>query len=374
MSVDVALKGRIVGFTLDAAFNLPEQGVTALFGPSGCGKTTILRCIAGLMRMDGHLKVGAETWQDSKAAAFLEPHKRPVGYVFQDQRLFPHLTVEENLMFGAKRLGRRRADVQKRFNEIVELLGCGPLLRRSVDGLSGGERQRVAIGRALLAEPTILLLDEPLSALDRDAKDDLLNHLEALHLALSIPVLYVSHDIAEVARLAPNAVVLSRGSVVASGETKQVFERLDLHPHTGRFEAGALVTTRFVDTDQTYLLSRLEHAGQSIWVPEVDARPGDIVRVRIRARDVALSLNRPEGISIRNILSGTIAEIREEPSTAFAEALVDIGGARLRARITRATVAELNLVPGKAVYALIKAITFDRRNVLTAASPHDQES
>ncbi len=374
MSVDLSLKGRIGGFALDVAFNLPDRGVTALFGPSGCGKTTILRCIAGLMRMEGRLSVGADTWQDCSTGTFLAPHKRPVGYVFQDQRLFPHLTVEGNLLFGTKRLGRRRADIQKRFVEIVELLGCGPLLRRGVDGLSGGERQRVAIGRALLAEPKILLLDEPLSALDRDAKDDLLNHLEALQQALSIPVLHVSHDIAEVARLAPNAVVLSRGSVVASGETPQVFERLDLHPHTGRFEAGALVTTRFVDTDRTYLLSRLEHAGQSIWVPEVNARPGDIVRIRIRARDVALSLNRPEGISIRNILSGTVAEIREEPSTAFAEALVDIGGARLRARITRATVAELNLVPGKSVYALIKAITFDRRNVLTAASPTDQET
>lgn len=373
MTVDVALKGQVGAFTLDAAFTLPEKGVTALFGPSGCGKTTILRCIAGLMKMDGHLRVGTDAWQDCNAGTFLPPHKRPVGYVFQDQRLFPHLTVEGNLMFGAKRRGRLGADFQSRFNEIVDLMGCGPLLRRGVTGLSGGERQRVAIGRALLAEPKILLLDEPLSALDRDAKDDLLNHLEGLHQALSIPVLYVSHDIAEVARLAPNAVVLSRGSVVASGETDQVFERLDLHPHTGRFEAGALVTTRYKDTDQRYLLSRLEHAGQSIWVPAIDAAPGDTVRVRIRARDVALSLNRPEGISIRNILGGTIAEIREEPATAFAEALVDIGGARLRARITRATVGELNLVPGKAVYALIKAITFDRRNVLTAAVPSDQE-
>lgn len=372
MNGDVALRGRIGDFTLDAAFALPEQGVTALFGPSGCGKTTVLRCMAGLNRMDGHLRIGGDTWQDSSKGTFLPAHKRPVGYVFQDQRLFPHLTVEGNLTFGAKRRGLP-SGFKARFDEIVDLLGCGNLLGRGVGGLSGGERQRIAIGRALLADPKILLMDEPLSALDRDAKDDLLNHLETVHRALSIPVLYVSHDIAEVARLAPQAVVLSKGRVVTQGETDKVFERLDLHPHTGRFEAGALVTTRFAETDREFLLSRLEHAGQSIWVPEIDARPGDPVRVRIRARDVALSLTRPEGISIRNILSGTVTEVREEPSTAFAEALVDIGEARLRARITRATVAELKLVPGKPVYALIKAITFDRRNVLTAVGTSEHE-
>lgn len=367
-AIDIAFKGSVGAFDLDVAFALPNSGVTALFGPSGCGKTTILRCIAGLAHLGGHIRRDGDIWQDDAAGRFLAPHKRPVGYVFQEQNLFPHLSVRDNLLFGHRRALGRFTPPPSAFDEIVDMLGCRHLLDRGTGRLSGGERQRIAVGRALLAQPSILLMDEPLSALDRDTKEDFLSYLETVHRTLSIPVLYVSHDIAEVSRLAERIVVLSRGRIVAEGDTDEVLERLDLHPHTGRFEASVMIPARIVGTDDAFQLTQLEHAGQPMWVPQFDGTVGEDVRLRIRARDVALSLERPTGISIRNILAGTVVEIREEPETAFAEALIDIGAARLRARITRATVADLALTPGQPVHALIKAITFDRRNIQPVAT------
>ena len=361
--IEAEFAGRLGSFALDVQLTLPSRGVTALFGPSGCGKTSVLRCIAGLNRLHGRLQVDGDVWQDSTRNVFLAAHRRPVGYVFQEASLFPHLSVKQNLLFGAKRITARSRGSALGFDDVVALLGCGPLLRRDVANLSGGERQRVAIGRALLAAPRLLLMDEPLSALDRGTKDDFLSYLEVLHRELSIPVLYVSHDIAEVSRMAERIILLSNGKAIADGPAGDILERLDLHPHTGRFEAGVVLATTVKGHDDTFHLTTLAHGDKLLSVPRIDAQPGDPVRLRVRARDVSVSLTMPEGISIRNIVAGKIADIREEADTAFAEVLIDIGGANLRSRLTRASVAALGLEIGKEVYALVKTITFDRRNV-----------
>lgn len=361
--IDAAFRGTLGAFSLDVAFQAPMRGITALFGPSGCGKTTILRCIAGLERLPGRLSLGGEIWQDSAQQFFLKPHKRPVGYVFQEASLFEHLCVRRNLLFATRRAVKGHGRWTLDFEEVVDLLGVAPLLDRAPADLSGGERQRVAIGRALLSRPSLLLMDEPLSALDRATKDEILPYLEALHRSLPIPILYVSHDIGEVARLADQIVVLAHGRKVTQGPVTSVLERLDLQPATGRFEAGVILTARVAGHDRELRLTRLDHHGQSIVIPFTDLPVGGEVRLRVRARDVALAVKRPEGISIRNILAGTVTEVIEEPETGFAETLVDIGGAKVRARITRAAVRDLALAAGKPVYVLIKSVNFDRRVV-----------
>ncbi len=361
--IQVSLAGKLGGFALDVAFDLPMQGITALFGPSGCGKTTILRCMAGLHRLDGHMIVGHDCWQNDDTNLFRAPHKRPVGYVFQEASLFAHLSVRKNLLYGARRAARNGDTRTLHFDDIVTLLEVSHLLDRSPADLSGGERQRVAVGRALLSQPELLLMDEPLSALDRMTKEEILPYFDTLHKELAIPILYVSHDIAEVVQLADRMIVLSEGRKVADGPIVDILERLDLQPATGRFEAGVVLTARVIDQDSKFHLTHLDHHGQSITVPATDVRIGDDVRLRIRARDVALATQRPGAMSIRNIFEGTIVEIREEPGTAFAETLVDIGGGRLRARITREAAADLSLEVGKPVFALVKSISFDGRSV-----------
>ena len=362
--LDAAFKGPVGSFNLDVAFKAPLAGVTALFGASGCGKTTILRCIAGLHRLPGRLALGDRTWQDDGENLFRPPHKRRVGYVFQEPSLFAHLTVRRNLEFGARRAPRGNGTVPAvDFDQVVDLLGITHLLARAPAKLSGGERQRVAVGRALLSEPRLLLMDEPLSALDRSTKDEILAYFEVLHRELNIPILYVSHDISEVTRLADRLVVLSRGGKVAEGSVGEVLERLDLQPMTGRFEAGVMLTATVKGRDEAFNLTYLDHHGQTLTIPAADAAIGETIRLRVRARDVSLATQPPTGISIRNILKGTVMEVREEADTAFAETLIDIGGGRLRARVTRHAVADLNLAEGMPVHALIKSITFDRRSL-----------
>lgn len=362
-SINAAFSGTRGDFALDVSFEAPMQGVTALFGPSGCGKTMILRCMAGLDRMAGRLSVGQEVWQDDTTQIFRKTHHRPVGYVFQEASLFPHLSVRNNLLYGMRRSKPQAAKGTLGFDDIVALLDVGHLLDRSPVALSGGERQRIAVGRALLSQPRLLLMDEPLSALDRQTKDELLPYFEMLHQELSIPILYVSHDIAEVVQLADRMIVLARGHKVAEGPLVEILERLDLHPATGRFEAGVVLTARITAQDSAFHLTRLDHHGQTFTIPAVDLPIGEEVRLRVRARDVALSTEKPVAMSIRNVFMGKILEVREEPGTAFAETLVDIGGGRLRARITRAAVADLSLGTGKPVYALVKSISFDRRSL-----------
>jgi len=362
MQIDAHFAGTLGAFALDVSFSASARGITALFGQSGCGKTTILRCMAGLTRLSGRLTVDGETWQDDAGGIFRKPHRRPVGYVFQEASLFPHLSVRGNLLYGARRAESGNAQGRDLdLDDVVDLLGIAPLMDRSTTALSGGERQRVAIGRALLSRPRLLLMDEPLAALDRFAKDEILPYLEVLQSSLAMPIVYVSHDITEVSRLAEHMIVVDRGRKAAEGTVEQVLERLDLHPATGRFEAGVIVSARVKSHDTTFQLTHADLYGQKIEIPLVDAEPGQEIRLRVRARDVSLATTRPSGISVRNVIAGHVAEINEETNTAYAETLIDIGGARLRARVTRASVSDLGLAPGKAVFALVKSITFDRR-------------
>lgn len=356
-----SFKGSLGSFSLDVDIGMPMRGVTALFGPSGSGKTTILRCVAGLSRMAGRLTVGDAVWQDDAGRVFRKPHKRPIGYVFQEASLFPHLSVRQNMLYAAKRKPVGEATNGLAFDDVVDLLGAGDLLDRDTSSLSGGERQRVAIGRALLSQPRVLLMDEPLSALDRGAKDEILPYLESLHETLDVPILYVSHDIGEASRLADRMIVLSKGRVAAEGTIDDVLQRLDLRPETGRFEAGVILRARVVSNNPDFLTTQLDLQGQTLTIPGTELPIGQDIRVRIRARDVALATERPVGISFRNILSGSIDEIVEEQDSAFAELLIDLGGQRLRARITRDALSELQLKVGMPVYALIKSVSFDRR-------------
>ena len=357
-AIEAHFAGAVGGFRLSVALRFPARGVTALFGPSGSGKTTILRCIAGLQRLPGRLLVAGETWQDDARGVFRRPHQRRLGYVFQEASLFPHLSVRGNLLYGARRAGAGAAPALS-FAAAVEMLRLAPLLGRSPAALSGGERQRVAVGRALLSQPRLLLLDEPLSALDQAAREEIVGYFEVLHRELSIPMLYVSHDLAEVARLSDHLMVLAAGAQLAAGPVREILERLDLQPTAQRFEAGVVLDAQVAAHDARYHLSRLRHRRQTITVPLIDAPVGGQVRLRIRARDVALATRRPRAISIRNVLTGTVAALREQPGTAYAEALVDVGGGRLRARITREAAAELGLRIGRPVYALIKSVSFE---------------
>ena len=343
-------------FRLCVAVEVPLEGVTAVFGASGSGKTTLLRAVAGFERPDqGRIVVGEDAWFDSAARKSVPPHRRAAGFMFQDTRLFTHLDVGGNLDFAARRAGTEggfdRADV-------VAALDLGPLLHRRTASLSGGERQRVALGRTLLTRPRVLLLDEPLAALERERKADILPYLEEALTRFGIPTLYVSHDIDEVARFADRMVLLSAGRMQAHGPTTQMLERLDLQPVMGRFEAGVLLAGRVIRRDPRLHLTWVDVEGDEIAVPEISGADGQAVRLRIRARDVALATRRPEGISIRNVLPGTLLELTPGEGPGFVEALVQLHGARIRSRLTLAAVEELRLEPGMAVFALVKTVSF----------------
>jgi molybdate transport system ATP-binding protein len=358
LDFDVALK--LGDFSLEIADQVPLDGITALLGPSGCGKTTLLRILAGLEGGGtGHVAIDGDTWLDSARGVFVAPHRRGVGHVFQDARLFPHLSVMGNLHYADRR--SRRAGNAVAFNDVVEALDLSPLLARWPASLSGGERQRVAIARAVLSRPRILLMDEPLSALDMRRKASILPYIELLPQRFSIPIVYVTHAVEEASRLASRMIVMDEGRKLAAGPVRALLERLDLQPATGHFEAGVVLDATVTDHDPQFHLTHLDCHGQAIAMPQVDLDIGATARIRIRARDVALARSRPQDISIRNVLEGRISEIAEEKDTAFAETLVDIGGAGVRARITRASVADLRLKPGEPVYALVKSISFDRR-------------
>jgi molybdate transport system ATP-binding protein len=349
-------------FVLDVADRIVLDGITGLFGPSGCGKSTLLRVVSGLERKaDGRIQFDDEVWLDASRGVFVPPHTRGVGYVFQDTRLFPHLTVAGNLRYAEQRSRSQGKAIG--LDDVVAALDLAPLMPRRPQSLSGGERQRVAIGRTLLTRPRLLLMDEPLAALDVRRKAEILPYIERLPQAFNIPIIYVTHSIDEVAHLARRMLVLDAGHKVTDGPVSEVLERLDLAPIAGHFEAGVVLTARVTRHDLNYRLTYLDHGGQVIVMPMADLAIGSSVRLRIRARDVALATVRPESISVRNVLSGTIVEIAEEPETAFAETLVDIGGARVRARVTRSAVADLRLAPGCAVFALVKSIAFDRRGL-----------
>jgi molybdate transport system ATP-binding protein len=338
------------GFDLDVDLRLPSGGVSALFGPSGSGKTSCLRCFAGLEPgCEGRVVVAGEVWQDSADRCFVPAHRRPFGFVFQDSRLFSHLTVRGNLRYAMRRaVGPEPVG----FDEAVQLLGIADLLERHTDRLSGGERQRCAIARALLTRPRLLLLDEPLAALDEARKAELLPYLERLRDALSIPMIYVSHSMREVARLADHLVLLDRGRVQASGSVTEVTTRTDL-PVSDDDEAGVVLLARCAGHDVEYALTQVQFDGGMLWLPRVQCEIGRPVRVRVAATDVSVTLERPRSTSILNVLAATVLARRDDERGRSLVQL-DLGGTRLLARVTRRSASVLGLQPGQSVYAQIK--------------------
>jgi molybdate transport system ATP-binding protein len=338
-------------FTLDVDLSVPDHGVTALLGPSGCGKTTLLRTIAGLESCrDGFLKVGDMIWQDARR--FVPPHQRPLGYVFQETSLFAHLSVRGNLMYGVKRVPETRRKVS--VDKAIELLGIGALLERRTDKLSGGERQRVAIARALAVSPEILLMDEPLAALDLALKQEIMPYLESLHSELDIPVVYVSHLPDEVARLADHLVLLEAGRIKASGALGDMLTRLDL-PLAHGDDAEALIDAVVAGHDNDYDLTHLDFPGGRFTVTRKALPVGHSVRLRVAARDVSLTLEHQSGTSILNIFPATIDEITAEGSAQVTVRLL-AGGVPLLSRVTRKSAALLELEHGKSVYAQAKSV------------------
>ncbi len=360
MGLEVALRHDFGGFRLDAAFAAPA-GVTALFGPSGAGKTSVVNAIAGLLRPDaGRVVADGVVLVDTAAGIFVPRHRRRVGYVFQEGRLFPHLTVRQNLVFGRWFAPRDAAPAD--LGHIVELLGIGHLLDRRPAGLSGGEKQRVAIGRALLARPRLLLIDEPLAALDAARKDEILPYLGRLRDDVRVPILYVSHSIPEVARLATTVVALAEGRVVRSGPAAEVLSDPEIFPGADRDEAGVILAARLLGHDPQDGLSELAISGGRLFVPRVDAPLGAALRVRIRARDVMIATRRPEAISALNLLEATFAGVGRGEG-ANVEVALQVGADRLMARITRRSLAALRLQPGTPCFALIKTVAVGRHDL-----------
>ncbi|WP_455825255.1 molybdenum ABC transporter ATP-binding protein [Pseudomonas graminis] len=354
--IDVRLNLNYSGFALDVDLHLPGRGVTALYGHSGSGKTTCLRCIAGLERADdGFIRINDEVWQDSRNRVFVPPHKRALGYVFQEASLFPHLSVRANLEFGLKRIARQQRRVE--LAQATELLGIGHLLERHPQHLSGGERQRIGIARALLTSPRLLLMDEPLAALDSKRKGEILPYLERLHDELDIPVLYVSHAQDEVARLADHIVLLSDGKALASGPIGETLARLDLPMALGD-DAGVVINGSVSAYDAHYQLLTLQlpDSAQHLRVAHAPLAVGKTLRVKVQARDVSLSLQAGEHSSILNRLPVTVTQEIAADNSAHVLVRLDADGTPLLARITRFSRDQLQLHPGQTLWAQIKAV------------------
>jgi molybdate transport system ATP-binding protein len=358
--IDVDIEQQLGAFELKVAFRA-EAPIVGLFGRSGSGKTSVVNALAGISRPQrGHIVINGETLFDSTRGIDLPPDKRRLGYVFQDGLLFPHLDVESNLRYGL-----RRAPASVRVIDpahVIQLLGLESLLHRLPDKLSGGEKQRVAIGRALLAQPRLLLMDEPLASLDVPRQSEVLRYIEQLRDDLHIPIVYVSHAVGEITRLADTVVLLADGKALAYGPVDEVMGRIDLRPHTGRYESGSVFETVVAAHDLSDGLTTLRFEGGELIVPNVEALVGERVRVRVRARDVSLALARPAGLSVLNVLSATLIAIATEEGS-IVDVQLRVGQLPLVARITRRSVHELELREGQQVYALIKAVSLDRRSV-----------
>ncbi len=358
MSIEVDIRHKQGSFALDARFR-SEERLTALFGSSGSGKTTLVNLIGGLIHpTKGRIVANGRTLVDTDQGILIPPHRRRVGYVFQEGRLFPHLNVRQNLLFGRWFTPRRERIAS--FEAVVGLLGIEHLLTRRPSTLSGGEKQRVAIGRALLADPQLLLMDEPLASLDDARKAEIYPYIERLRDEGGIPIILVSHSVAEIARLATAVVVLSDGRVTASGRAGDVLRHTSLLPQTGPTEAGALLDTRVLRHEDEYGLTVLEVRAGPLSVPRLDLPIGAPLRVRLRARDIILSLNPPETISALNVLRGTVSSI-DEPDASSVDVTVDCAGDIIVARVTRKSVEGLGLTPGSEVHAIIKSVAFDQQ-------------
>lgn len=376
LAIDIRLSRGDFSLRFDAELQL--EGITAVFGPSGAGKTTLLRAVAGLERgAAGRVALGGELWQDTDRRVMVPAHARRLGYVFQDGRLFSHLSVEGNLLFAAERSRQNRsghtghggrgghgravgarAASEHTMSSVVQALDLKDLLERKPDTLSGGEIQRVAMGRALLTSPRVMLLDEPLSALDARRKAEIIPYVERLAGDFGVPVLYVTHNVDEVARLASSMVLLAEGRLAAMGGVAEILERVELWPITGRLEAGSVLEAIAGETRDGITSLRVE--GETLRVPSLGVDAGTPVRLRVQARDVAISIERPERLSIRNVLPARLVSI-EFTKPPFAELLLDVRGQHLRSRVTREAVEDLGLRESQAVFALIKSVAFEGR-------------
>ena len=345
-----AFKVDYPGFNLDIDLQLPASGITVVFGPSGSGKTTLLRCLAGLEK-SGKMEIAGQVWQNENI--FIPVNRRAIGMVFQESRLFPHLKVRDNLLYGYKRtpVNSRRLHLE----DIGRVLSLEKLLERSIDKLSGGEKQRVALGRALLTSPKLLLMDEPLAALDAQRKTEIIPFIRKVEKELSIPIIYVTHSMSEVLQLVDTMVILKDGKVVKYGPVGKVFSDIQLRESIGDEHSGAVLDTTVLEHDTDYGITRLDFMGQELSVPIQDISPGQVLRVHIHSKDVSLATQPPEGLtSVLNILKTKVRKIGENVGYS-----VDIeldAGRPLLATITRKSLSNLNLRPGQSIYAYIKAI------------------
>jgi molybdate transport system ATP-binding protein len=360
MTLRVDVVHRLGTFELAARF-AAEGRLTALFGRSGAGKTSLINIIGGLLRPErGRVEVDGTVLVDTDRGLFVPKHRRRVGYIFQEHRLLPHLTVRQNLLYG--RWFTPTVERRGTLESVVDLLGIGALLDRRPGLLSGGEKQRVAIGRALLASPRLLLMDEPLASLDEARKAEILPYIERLRDEARIPIVYVSHSIAEVTRLADTMVLLTDGKVAANGPVAEIMGRLDLFPLTGRYEAGAVLEMTVASHDARYQLTALQSPAGQLRVPQLALPVGAAVRAHIRARDVVIGLKPPEQLSAQNVLVGTVAEIGPLAGPVV-DLRLDMNGQSVLARVTRSSIDRLGLAPGLTVYAIIKSIALDHRSL-----------
>lgn len=352
--LDSRLHARLGSFVLDAELQTPASGVTGLFGPSGSGKTSLLRCLAGLTRADGHVRLAAHTWQDATTGVFVPPHRRGVGYVAQQGDLFPHLSVRANLRYGWRRVPERERRLD--WQDVVDWVSLGPLLDRHVSRLSGGERQRVALGRALLASPRLLLLDEPVSALDEPSRHEVLSCLNDVFRRLEVPVLYVSHSLTEVARMAERLVWLVDGHVSESGSVAQVLGRMDFARWRGE-EIATVLDARIRSHDERYELTDVETPIGDLVIHGRPETPGTRIRVQINARDVSIGLHPQQASSILNELP---LEVVETADLTASDCLVRLArtseGPVLLARLTRRSRDQLGLEPGRRAFARVKSV------------------
>jgi molybdate transport system ATP-binding protein len=368
VTLAVDIEHRQGDFRLDARFSA-EGGLTALFGRSGAGKTSLINAIAGLIRPDrARVVVDGVTVVDTGRGIFVPVHRRRVGYVFQDGRLFPHLTVRQNLLYG--RWFAPKGEPHGELGAIADMLGIAALLGRRPAKLSGGEKQRVAIGRALLANPRLLLMDEPLAGLDEARKAEILPYIERLRDESGVPIVYVSHSVPEVARLANTVVLVSEGSVVAVGPTAEILQRLDLLPLTGRAEPGAIIEAVVEAHDDAFGLTSLRSRAGLWRLPRLHLAPGERLRLRVRAREVMLATRAPEGVSALNVMAGVVADIGAGDGPAV-DVRIDCNGEALLARLTRYSVAQLRLQPGTPVFALVKSVAFDRHPLRSGGADED---
>jgi molybdate transport system ATP-binding protein len=366
VTLEVSASRSLGAFALDVKFSLPTPGVAALFGPSGCGKSTTVNIIAGLLRPDqGRVSIDGTVLLDTAARSSVPAEKRRIGYVFQDARLFPHLSVAANLAYAARRAAGAPFVTSEK---VLALLELEPLLERRVHQLSGGERQRVAIGRALLSQPRLLLLDEPLASLDRERREEVLPYLEMLRDQLSIPMVYVSHRFDEVLRLATHIVLMKGGAVVAEGDAAQMSLNPELRSVVGRDEVGAIIDGTVIGNDPMSGLARVHvGAGEIRIQPAAVVAPGTRLRVHLLARDIIVSTRMPQYLSVRNSLRGRVIAVDDDGDGSDLIS-IDIGGASILARVTKAATRELALAPGVDAWALVKAVSL-RGHSFRVSSP-----